>query len=162
MSRDEQFSYIFLLIFAVVFLVWIVPNQIIEGGDATVSPRLLPQLLASLIGLISALQIGRSVLVSSVLQPEFTIQRSSYLILFLITAVLVGMGALLGGLASIGVSTIYVNGIAVGRFWLASLITVPILLLICGVRSWWQIILYTVLLIAIVFFLSNITGIYIQ
>jgi len=157
MSRDEQFSYIFLLIFSIIFLVWIVPNQIIAGEDASVSPRLLPQILAGLIGLISAIQVGRSLITSSIVRPEFTIERRSYGTVILIIAVLTVTGAIINV-----APTIYVNGIAVGRFWLGAILMVPAMLLISGVRSWWQILLYTVLLIVIVFFLTYITRIYIQ
>lgn len=157
MSRDEQFSYIFLLVFSIIFLIWVVPNQIIAGENASVSPRLLPQILAGGIGSIAAIQIVRSVLFPSVLRPEFIIKRRSYVTVFLMVVVLAATGAIINA-----VPTIYVNGIAVGRFWLGAVVMVPVLLFISGVRSWWQIPLYTILLIVIVFFLTQITGIYIQ
>lgn len=157
MSRDEQFSYILLLVFSVIFLIWIVPNQIIAGEGASVSPRLLPQILAGLIGLISAVQIARSLINNSIVDPEFIIKRRSYATVFLIAAVLAATGAIINI-----VPTIYVNKVAVGRFWFGALVMVPALLIISGVRSWWQVPVYTILLIVIVFFLTNITGIYIQ
>lgn len=156
MSRDEQITYIILLIFSAIFLIWIVPSQIMADESASVSPRLLPQILASLIGLISAIQIGRSLIMSSIVRPEFTIERRSYGTMLLVLAVLAGTSLIINA-----APTLYVNGIAVGRFWFGIILMVPLFLLICGVRIWWQIILYTVLLIAIVFFLASIAGIYI-
>lgn len=156
MSRDEQIAYIILLVFSAIFLIWIVPDQIVDDESASVSPRLLPQILAGLIGLIAAIQLGRSLTNPSIVRPEFIIKPRSYGTVLLVSGVLAATTVIINA-----APTLYFGGIAVGSFWSGVVIMVPALLLISGVRSWWQILLYTVLLIGIVFFLTLITGIYV-
>ena len=156
MTKDEQYSYIFFAAFMLLFLFWIVPDQIIRDDSASVSPRLLPQLLGGGILLISVIQIVRSFTNSELVRPEFAIERRSYLALVIVLLVL-----LVTSTIAIRAPSLVVNGIAVGRFWFGATLMIPILLVVGGVRIWWHVILYTISLILLAFFFTYITGIFI-
>ncbi|MEM7118110.1 MAG: hypothetical protein AAF614_37110 [Chloroflexota bacterium] len=157
MSKDEQYAYIFLLIGSIVFLIWIVPNQIDVGENASVSPRLMPQLLAGGIGLISAFQLGRSFLEKGLVRQEITINAESYRALALVIVLL----WIIAYIANI-LPVISLGFVAIGRFWIASIILVPAMLLLAGVRNRRQIIWYTVILVGVAFVFTAVTGIYIS
>lgn len=157
MSKDEQYSYIFLLVASIIFLFWIVPNQIDVGENASVSPRLVPQILAIGIGLIATTQLIRSLLQKNLVRAEIIIKASSYRALAIVLAILVGIATIANAFP-----IITFGSIAIGRFWIAAILLVPSMLLLTGVRNWRHILLYSVILIGVTFIFTLLTGIYIS
>lgn len=61
MQKTDLISGLALLLFGIVLAVFIIPLQIEESTDATLSPRLLPKICAYAIILLSAVQIFNAV-----------------------------------------------------------------------------------------------------
>jgi hypothetical protein len=61
MARRDLISGIAMFVFGIVMLFYVIPNEIVEGGDYTISPALLPQICAIGITALSALLIAKAV-----------------------------------------------------------------------------------------------------
>jgi len=59
--RNELISGVAMLLFGILMLVVIIPTEIVEGGDYTISPALLPKICAIGITALAALNIVKAV-----------------------------------------------------------------------------------------------------
>ena len=143
MSRDEQYSYGFLAILMLIFLIWIVPTQIKDPGNASVSPRLLPIICG---GGILVLALGKLIGSFSVVEDRVVNSKEQYKVLGL-------------ALVFLTISTFLMTWLG---FWVGAALAVIGSLWIAEERNWRTMGLYTVALIAISFFLTSLAGIYLR
>lgn len=62
MAKQNLISGLALFVFGVTMLVYVIPNEIVEGGDYTISPALLPKICAIGITALSAVLLVQSAL----------------------------------------------------------------------------------------------------
>ena len=61
MANRDLISGLVMFVFGIVMLLYVIPNEIVEGGDYTISPALLPQICAVGITGLAALLIVKAV-----------------------------------------------------------------------------------------------------
>ncbi|MEM7346552.1 MAG: tripartite tricarboxylate transporter TctB family protein, partial [Chloroflexota bacterium] len=143
MSKDEQYSYAFLVILMLLFLFWIVPTQIQDPEGASVSPRFLPIICGVSILFLS---LGKLIGSFSIVENRFVNSLENYKILAIT-------------LIFLTVSTFLMNWIG---FWAGSAVSVLGALWIAEERNWKTMAIYTVSLLVISFALVSVAGIYLR
>lgn len=143
MYKDERISYIVLCVAMLLFLFWIIPNQIKAPESATVSPRLIPQLCGAAIFVLALYKW-----ISTMRLPDqgTLITLANYRLLGL-------------SLVLLTVVTVLMNWIG---FWIGCGIIMVGAMQLAGARDWRWIALFCVGLVAGSWYLLGLANIVIR
>ncbi|MDO6732803.1 tripartite tricarboxylate transporter TctB family protein [Marinovum sp. 2_MG-2023] len=143
MTRDEQAFFALLAIGSAVFYFVIIPWQIADPDWATVSPRLMPQICAIGIFVLSLYKLATSLKIAI---PEFSVSARSYGILAVCIAI-----PTLAALAMVWIG-----------FWIPAAVMVAACLLLTGTRNPLTVIAFSVGLTGATWFLLDLAGLYVS
>lgn len=154
MKRDEQISYIVICAAMLLMIFWIIPTQIRipEGGvQATVSPRLIPQICCW--GMF-ALAAYKYLSTLHLADGETLIKAENYRLLF--TAIII-----------ITVGTLIMQGVRAagwrpGAFWVGATVITMGSMWMTGERRWHIIIGFSVILSGVTWFLLSLLRIFVR
>jgi len=60
MAKNDIVSGLVMFVFGLVMLIYVIPNEIVEGGDYTISPALLPKISAIGITALAAILVAKA------------------------------------------------------------------------------------------------------
>ena len=154
MKRDEQISYLVLCALMLLVIFWVIPTQIVtppNAFEATVSPRLIPQICAwaifalSLYKFVSTLHLG---------EAETIIKKEEYRLLFIGLAIIVAGTLVMQGVREVGLRPL--------SFWVGATLITAGSMWMSGMRSWRNIILFSIGMSVVTWFLLSLGNIYIR
>lgn len=154
MKRDEQISYIVICALMLLVIFWVIPTQIVtppNAFQATVSPRLIPQICAwsifvlSLYKFVSTLHLAEA---GTIINPE------GYRLLFIGLAIIVFGTLIMQGVRGIGLRPL--------AFWVGSTVITAGSMWMTGQRHWRTILMFSVGLSVATYVLLTLGNIYIR
>ena len=154
MKRDEQISYLVLCALMLLVIFWVIPTQIVtppNAFEATVSPRLIPQICA---WSIFALSLYKFVSTLHLAEAETIIKWEDYRLLFIGLAIIVAGTLVMQGVRWMGARPF--------AFWAGATLITAGSMWMSGIRSWRNIILFSVGLSVATWFLLTLANIYIR
>lgn len=143
MTRDEQAFFALLAIGSAIFYFLIIPWQIADPDWATVSPRLMPQICAIGIFVLSIYKLATSLKTAI---PEFRVSANSYGILAI----------------CIAIPTMAALAMAWVGFWIPAGIMIAACLLLTGTRNPLTVIAFSAGLTGVTWFLLDLAGLYLS
>lgn len=154
MKRDEQISYLVICALMLLVIFWVIPTQIVtppNAFEATVSPRLIPQICAWSIFVLSAYKFVSTLHLA---EAGVIIQREGYRLL--------GIGLVIIIAGTLVMQGIRAAGLRQFAFWVGATLITAGSMWMTGVRNWRNIALFSVGLSVATYFLLILGNIYIR
>ena len=154
MKRDEQISYLVLSGLMLLVIFWVIPTQIVtppNAFQATVSPRLIPQICA---WLIFGLSIYKFVSTLHLSEEGTIIKWEDYRLLFTGLAIII-MGTLV-------MQAVRAMGARPLAFWIGATLITAGSMWMSGIRNWRNTILFSVGLSVATWFLLTLANIFVR
>ncbi|MEM7802989.1 MAG: hypothetical protein AAF633_27615 [Chloroflexota bacterium] len=154
MKRDEQISYVVLCVSMLVFLFWIIPTQIVvpeDGFQATVSPQLIPRICG---WAIFGLSFYKLVSTYHLADGETIIKADGYRLLFIGVGIIIVGTLIMQGVRAVGLRPL--------SFWIGATVITIGSMWMSGIRSWRDILLFSVGLSGVTYFLLSLANIYVR
>lgn len=154
MKRDEQISYIVICVAMLLVIFWVIPTQIVarEGAfQATVSPKLIPQICA---WVIFALSLYKFVSTLHLAEAGTIIKWEGYRLLFIGLVIIIAGTLVMQGIRAAGLRPL--------AFWVGATLITAGSMWMTGVRKWQTIILFSVGLSVATWLLLILGNIYIR